>query len=79
MGKRIAGRRRPREIMKGGAHHMNSLTLPSRLPLPPPRVTARLAQLIAEEVERELFGAATARHELEDVVRTPLDPPPPDD
>jgi hypothetical protein len=59
--------------MKGGAHtHMNSLTLP-------PRVTARLAQLIAEEVEREIFGAATARHDLEDVARAPLDPPPPAD
>jgi hypothetical protein len=35
---------------------MNSLTLPSRLPLLPPRVTVRLTQLIAEEVEREVFG-----------------------
>jgi hypothetical protein len=51
---------------------MNSLTLP-------PRVTVRLAQLIAEEVERELFGAAAVRHELEDVARSPLDPPVPDD
>jgi hypothetical protein len=45
---------------------MNSLTLP-------PRVTVRLAQLIAEEVEREIFGAATVRRELEDMA--PLDPP----
>jgi hypothetical protein len=51
---------------------MDSLTLP-------PRVTARLAQLIAEEVERELFGAATVRHDPEDVMRTPLDPPLPAD
>ena len=51
---------------------MNSLTLP-------PRVTVRLAQLIAEEVERELFGAATARHDLKDVARAPLDPPLPAD
>jgi hypothetical protein len=58
---------------------MNSLTLPSRPPLPPPRVTVRLAQLIAEEVERELFGAATVRHDLQDVPRAPLDPPLPAD
>jgi hypothetical protein len=61
---------------------MNSLTLPPRLPLLPPRVTARLAQLIAEEVERELFGAAAVRRPLEDVARAPrapLDPPLPDD
>lgn len=58
---------------------MNSLTLPSRLPLLPPRVTVRLTQLIAEEVERELFGAATVRHELGDVARAPLDPPLPGD
>jgi hypothetical protein len=42
-------------------------------------VTVRLAQLIAEEVERELFGAATVRHGLDDVPRAPLDPPPPAD
>jgi hypothetical protein len=65
--------------MKGGAHHMNSLTLPSPLPPLPPRVTVRLAQLIAEEVERELFGAAAVRRELQDVARSPLDPPLPRD
>lgn len=70
----------PDELPEGGAQTaMNPLTLPSRLPLPPPRVTVRLAQLIAEEVERELFGAAAVRHELEDVARSPLDPPVPDD
>jgi hypothetical protein len=58
---------------------VNTLTLPSPLPLLPPRVTARLAQLIAEEVERELFGTAAVRRELEDVARSPLDPPLPGD
>lgn len=48
---------------------MNPLTLPFRLPLLPLQATIRLAQLIQEEAERELFDPATVRRELEDVER----------
>jgi hypothetical protein len=48
---------------------MNPLTLPFKLPLLPLRATVRLAQLIQEEAERELFDPARIRRELEDVER----------
>jgi hypothetical protein len=46
---------------------MNLLTLLFRLPLMPLRGFVRLADLIAEEAEREMADPATVRHELEEV------------
>lgn len=46
---------------------MNLLTLPLRLPLLPAQAFIRLAEVIQEEAERELYDPAAVRRQLEDV------------
>lgn len=48
---------------------MGLLTLPLRLPLMPVRGVVKLAELIAEETERELYDPARVRRELEEAQR----------
>ena len=46
---------------------MNPLTLPFRLPLLPISALIRLAEIIDEEVQRELQSPAAVRRALEDI------------
>lgn len=46
---------------------MNPLTLPFRLPLLPITALIRLAEIIDEEVQRELQSPAAVRRALEDI------------
>ena len=46
---------------------MNLLTLPFRLPLLPAQAFIRLAEVIQEEAERELYDPAAVRRQLEEV------------
>lgn len=48
---------------------MDVLTLPFRLPFLPLTGVLRLAQIIADEAERELHDPARIRRELEDAQR----------
>lgn len=48
---------------------MHLLTLPLRLPLLPVTGVVRLAELIADEAERQLHDPARVRRELEDAQR----------
>jgi hypothetical protein len=46
---------------------MGLVTMPLRLPLLPVQALVRLAEVIRDEAERELYDPASARRELEQV------------